>query len=93
MTGSTTRAIFRQYIKRINFSISSFSPAISVQVIALCEQLQGARRAWLLHVARSCFSMGSVGRTGAALHCLPVPVQREPGVAGKAMLLEGKGLL
>lgn len=76
-----------------NLSISSFSPAISVKVIALCERLQGDRRVWLLHMAWSCFSMCRVARAGAALHCLPVPVQRSDGVAGKAMLLAEKGLL
>lgn len=37
--------------------------------------------------------MCRVARAGAALHCLPVPVQRADGVAGKAMLLAEKGLL
>lgn len=55
--------------------------------------MQGDRRVWLLHMAWSCFSMCRVARAGAALHCLPVPVQRGDGVAGKAMLLAEKGLL
>lgn len=49
-TGSSTRAIIRQYVKPrfpaaefINFS---FSPAVSVKVIAFPECVQGERPAW-----------------------------------------------